>query len=97
MSSGTSSTTSNPISVSKEYYVQFDGKQENWLGYKARLEATAEKKGWKETLTSYISGDDASETQNKNAKEYFRFSLHRDAFIFFQNLQTRKGCLERVM
>ena len=72
------------IGTAKETYVQFKGEEEEWEGFKTRLLAIAEKRGWKEALTSHDATNADDVKQNAEAKNYLAFALIGEAFVYFQ-------------
>ena len=54
------------VSVSKETYVKFSGKRDDWQGYKARIKIIAAEKGWDGSLQAY-NKNKAAQVQSKKA------------------------------
>ena len=73
-----------PIGTVKEIYVQFNGNDKDWEGFKTRLLAIAKKRGWKEALTKHDANVSNDVKQNAEAKNYLAFALIREAFVYFQ-------------
>ena len=79
------------IATSKDTYVTFNGTDEDWDQFKARLLTVAKEKGWKEALTTYDGNNDDSKKKNSQAKKYLSFALVKDAFIYFETGEHAKG------